>query len=93
MKSIVVNVFGSDYNVKADSDGEEHIVEVAGLVDRKMREIEAQYRQPSPARTAVFACMNFADELLKGQRGVDAGWCRHRVGALIDKLDTVIGAG
>jgi len=91
MKSIVVNVFGSDYNVKADIDGEAHIVEVAGLVDKKMREIDAQYRQPTPARTAVFAALNFADDLLKGQRGVDGGWVRHRVGALIDKLDTVIG--
>jgi cell division protein ZapA (FtsZ GTPase activity inhibitor) len=93
MKSIVVSVFGSDYNVKAESDGEGHIIQVAELVDKRMREIDAQYRQPSPARTAVFAAMNLADELLKQQHGVDGGWVRHRVGALIDKLDTVIGAG
>lgn len=91
MKSIVVSVFGSDYNVKADSGDEAHIVEVARLVDEKMREIDAQFRQPSPTRTAVFAAMNFADELLRQQRGVDPDWCCRRVGALIDKLDTVLG--
>ena len=44
MKSVVVNVFGSEYNVRADSDGE-HVLEVAGIVDRKMREMDRQFSQ------------------------------------------------
>lgn len=91
MKSIVVNVFGTEYNVRADSDGE-HVVEVAGIVDRKMREIDGQFKQPSATRTAVLACMNVVDDSLV-QRRADAELCRRRIGALIDKLDTVVGAG
>lgn len=89
MKSVIVNVFGSDYNVKADSDGE-HVQEVAGIVDRKMKEIDHQFRQGSSTRTAVLACLNLVDEHLV-QRQEDARWVSRRVGVLIDKLESVLG--
>lgn len=88
MKSVIVNVFGSDYNVRADSDGE-HVQEVAGIVDRKMREIDRQFSQGSSTRTAVLACMNLVDEHLR-QRHEDARWMKRRVGALTDKLESVL---
>ena len=88
MKSVIVNVFGSDYNMKADSDGE-HVQEVAGIVDRKMREIDRQFNQGSSTRTAVLACMNLVDEHLL-QRQTDARWLSRRVGVLIDKLESVL---
>jgi cell division protein ZapA len=89
MKSVVVNVFGSDYNVRADSDGE-HVQEVAGIVDRKMREIDRQFNQGSSTRTAVLTCMNLVDEHLL-QRREDARWISRRVGGLIEKLELVFG--
>ena len=89
MKSVVVSVFGSDYNVKADSDGE-HVQEVAGIVDRKMKEIDGQFRQGSSTRTAVLACLNLVDEHLL-QRQEDARWVSRRVGGLIEKLESVLG--
>lgn len=89
MKSVVVNVFGSDYNVKADSDGE-HVKEVAGIVDRKMKEIESQFHQSSSTRTAVLACMNLVDDHLI-QRQEDVRWVSRRVGVLINKLESVLG--
>ena len=89
MKSVIVNVFGSDYNVKADSDGE-HVQEIAGIVDRKMKEIDQQFRQGSSTRTAVLACLNLVDEHLV-QRQEDARWVSRRVGVLIDKLESVLG--
>ena len=88
MKSVIVNVFGSDYNVRADS-GDEHVREVAGIVDRKMREIDRQFSQGSSKRTAVLACMNLVDEHLL-QRQEDAHWMSRRVGALTDKLESVL---
>ena len=88
MKSVIVNVFGSDYNVRADSDGE-HVREVAGIVDRKMREIDRQFSQGSSTRTAVLACMNLVDEHLL-QRQEDARWMSRRVGVLTDKLESVL---
>ena len=52
MKSVIVNVFGSDYNVRADSDGE-HVKRVAEIVDQKMKEIDGRFHQGSSTRTAV----------------------------------------
>lgn len=89
MKSVVVSVFGSDYNVRADSEGE-HVREVAGIVDRKMREIDRQFNQGSTTKTAVLTCMNLVDEHLL-QRRDDARWVSRRVGELIGKLESVLG--
>ena len=89
MKSVVVNVFGSEYNVRADSDGE-HVREIAGIVDRKMREMDRQFSQGSSTRTAVLTCMNLVDEHLF-QRREDARWVSRRVGGLIEKLEFVLG--
>jgi cell division protein ZapA (FtsZ GTPase activity inhibitor) len=91
MKSITVSVFGSDYVVKADGN-EDHVVRVADVVDRKMREIDTQFKQPSVTRTAVLACMNIVDEQLSAGTE-DLGWVARRVGALIDKMDSVVGTG
>jgi cell division protein ZapA len=89
MKSVTVNVFGSDYNVRADSDGE-HVKEVAGIVDRKLKEMDRQFNQGSSTRTAVLVCMNLVDEHLR-QRRENARWVSRRVGVLIDKLESVLG--
>ncbi|MEO0074045.1 MAG: cell division protein ZapA [candidate division WOR-3 bacterium] len=88
MKSFTVKVFGSDYNIKADSDVE-HVMEVARIVDERMREIDQRYRQPSPARTAVLACMSLVDEHLTAGRA-DMTWIERRVASLIEKLGTVV---
>ena len=89
MKSVIVNVFGSDYNVRADSEGV-HVQEVARIVDRKMREIDRQFNQGSSTRTAVLTCMNLVDEHLF-QRREDARWVSRRVGVLVKKLESVLG--
>jgi cell division protein ZapA (FtsZ GTPase activity inhibitor) len=91
MKSVIVDVFGSDYNVRADSDSD-HVQEVAVIVDRKMKEIDRQFCQGSSTRTAVLACMNLVDEHLL-QRQADARWVSRRVGVLIHKLESVLGTG
>ena len=88
MKAVVVSVFGSDYNVKADSDGE-HVKRVAEIVDQKMKEIDGRFHQGSSTRTAVLACMNLVDEQLI-QRQEDVRWVSRRVGLLINKLESVL---
>ncbi|HTW90890.1 MAG TPA: cell division protein ZapA [bacterium] len=89
MKSVIVSVFGSDYNVRADSDGD-HVKRVAEIVDHKMKEIDGQFHQGSSTRTAVLASMNLVDEHLI-QRQEDARWASRQVGLLIDKLESVLG--
>ncbi len=88
MQNFVVQVFGSEYNIRADRDGE-YVLKVAEIVDRKLREINEQYRQPTPVRTAVLACMNLVDEALRKDEAA-AEWIRQRVGALIEKLEKVV---
>ncbi len=88
MQNFVVKVFGSEYNVRADQEGE-YVLKVAEIVDQKMREISNQYHQPTTAKTAVLACLNLVDESLQESRAASEWICR-RVGALIEKLGSVV---
>lgn len=88
METFTVNVFGSDYNVKADAEAA-HVMEVARIVDQRMREIDRRYRQPSTSRTAVLACMSLVDEYLSAAQP-DATWVSRRVGSLIEKLEGIV---
>ncbi|MGQ9707281.1 MAG: cell division protein ZapA [bacterium] len=88
MQNFVVKVFGSEYNVRADQDGK-YVLEIAELVDKKMREISDQYQQVNTVRTAVLACMNLVDESLQ-RTAAERDWICRRVGALIEKLGTVV---
>jgi len=88
METLVVKIFGNDYSVRADRDGD-HVLEVAQIVDSKLREIDRQYSQGSPVRTAVLACMNLVDEYETESRA-SAEWLSSRVGSLIEKLENVL---
>ncbi len=88
MKSVAVQIFGSEYYVRADRDVS-HVQEIAGIVDRKMREIEEQFHQPSSTRTAVLACMNLVDEYSRSSQE-DSVWVAARIGALTDRLEKVL---
>ncbi|MEO0082045.1 MAG: cell division protein ZapA [candidate division WOR-3 bacterium] len=88
MQTFVVKILGNEYSVRADRDGD-HVLQVAQIVDRKMREIDRQYQQGSTVRTAVLACMNLVDEYEAGSRA-SAEWVCRRVGSLIEKLEKVL---
>lgn len=88
MKSVAVQIFGSEYYVKADRD-DSHVRDIAGIVDRKMREIDEQFRQPSSTRTAVLACMNLIDEYSRAGQD-ESKWVAARLGALTDRLEEVL---
>ncbi len=88
METIRVKVFGNEYSVRADTDGD-YVSRVARVVDKKMKQIDRQFSQGSATRTAVLACMNLVDEHLKeNQENTD--WVARRVGTLIEKLDNVL---
>jgi cell division protein ZapA (FtsZ GTPase activity inhibitor) len=88
MESHRVQVFGSEYSVRADG-GAEHVARVAEIVDKRMRDIDRQFQPGSGTRTAVLACMNLVDEQLREGDAV-ARWARRRVGTLIEKLERVL---
>ncbi len=87
MEKFVIKVFGSEYNIKADRDGE-YILKVAEIVDKEMREISNLYPQSSTNQCAVLACLNFVDKSFQKEEA-QIEWVRRRIGMLIEKLAMV----
>ena len=64
-QKISVRVAGKNYTL-VSSDPPEYIRRVAGLVDRRLNEMEAVSGMPQQQAT-VLVCFNLADELLKAK--------------------------
>lgn len=84
METLTVNIFGSEYKIKTDKEGE-YLLKVAKRVDEKMQEVYKLYPHPSTAKIAVLACLNFVDESLQKERGM-----KERLEALSKKIDTAL---
>jgi cell division protein ZapA len=56
-----VEIFGQRYAVRSEAD-EEHVRDVAGLVDAKMREVALNNPTGSPLQIAVLAALHLASE-------------------------------
>ena len=63
-KSIVVDIFGTEYVVRGEGDGS-YIKEVAAYVDSKMRSISATTSNVSSLKVAILTALNLADEVFK----------------------------
>ena len=62
---VPVTIFGHTYKVRAEDDVP-HIEEIARFVDTKMKALAAESPGTAdPARLAVLAALNIADELFK----------------------------
>ncbi|OYD17424.1 hypothetical protein CH330_00195 [candidate division WOR-3 bacterium JGI_Cruoil_03_51_56] len=88
METFVIKVLDREYSVRADSDSG-HVLRIARIVDKKMRQIDRKFSHGSTARTAVLACMNLVDEYLKESKE-NTDWATRRIGTLIEKLDSVL---
>jgi len=71
-----VSIFGTEYRVRGEAD-EAYIRKIAEHVDHTMKEIASEGHHISPARIAVLAAFNIADELYRtrkhgGKSSVDA---------------------
>jgi cell division protein ZapA len=60
-----VEIFGEAYTVRG-SDEKGYLQELAGLVDRRMREVAAHVKGDT-ARIAILAALNLAEELVRTQ--------------------------
>lgn len=58
-----VTIFGQAYSLRADAD-EEHVKNVANLVDAKMREIAAESKSTSSLRIAVLTALDLGSEFI-----------------------------
>ena len=64
-QKITVRVAGKAYTL-VSSDPPEHMRRVAGLVDRKLREMEIATGLPS-VQVLTLTCLNLEDQLVKAQ--------------------------
>ncbi len=59
---VKVTIYGQEYTIKAPADAT-YIKNIAEYVDQKMREIQEELNTPQvPAKVAILAAMNIADE-------------------------------
>jgi Uncharacterized protein conserved in bacteria len=56
-----VEIFGQTYNVRGDGDPD-YLMELARLVDSRMRDVAAKVNTVDPMKIAILAALNIADE-------------------------------
>ena len=62
VQAVTVKIFGEDYRIAGDGDPR-RIHELAHYVDEKMRAVKERMVSVHPAKVAVLASLNIADEL------------------------------
>ncbi|MEO0093192.1 MAG: cell division protein ZapA [candidate division WOR-3 bacterium] len=88
MKTLNVNIFGNEYKIKTDEEGN-LILTVAKIVDQKMREVHERYPKLSRLETADYACLNLVEDYLR-QDKEKTEWVKAQIGLLIEKLEKVL---
>ena len=87
-KNVVqVQIFGHGYTIRGEAD-QGYILDVAGYVDRKMREITEKLPVASLSKVAILASLNIADELFKERAQRDAQ--RQALGSRAARLNAVL---
>lgn len=85
---IQVEIFGQSYNLRGEGDTS-YLQELAGFVDRRMREVADATGTVDSLKVAILAALNIADESRRDRRapapGAAAGG--ERVARLIEVLD------
>jgi cell division protein ZapA len=81
-----VEIFGEVYHVRGSDEGG-YLQSLADLVDRKMRDV-AEHVKGDPARIAILAALNLADELfqIQGRQEGERVEIREKVAALTEEL-------
>lgn len=65
-----VEIFGAIYNVRGRDD-REYLQELAGHLDRTMREVAERAKTVDATKIAIQAALNIADELFQSRRQRD----------------------
>ncbi|HAV21453.1 MAG TPA: cell division protein ZapA [Firmicutes bacterium] len=64
---VTVNILGEEYTIRSDADPD-HVKELAGLVDERMRSALAMNPRLSRGQAAILVCLSLADDLKKARR-------------------------
>lgn len=87
-----VEVFGRRYELRS-TQSSEYLEELAGYVDRRMRELAEVSPHVDTAKLAVLTALNIADELFREQKtepGARTERVRQRLEGLIVRLDEAL---
>ena len=63
-----VNIFGSEYILRASEENHQKMLEIANYVDQKMREIDRSQAITSNLKLAILAALNITDELFQNKQ-------------------------
>ena len=92
-QGLSVQIFGREYHLSTDADrDDDHIREVAALVDEKMRQIDREQGSQSAYHVAVLAGLDLVDELLRLKKELMAAQddIASRTSRLSDSLGRVL---
>lgn len=67
VQAVTVRIFGEEYRIAGDGDPQ-RIHDLARFVDEKMRAVKERMVSVHPAKVAVLASLNIADELFAQQQ-------------------------
>jgi cell division protein ZapA len=83
---IQVEIYGQSYNLRGEGDTA-YLQELAGFVDRRMREVAEATATVDSLKVAILAALNIADEGRRAQPAARMASANERVARLIDRLD------
>lgn len=86
MKTVVVNIAGQEYHLRAED--ETRVRQVADTVDSAMREFRHRSREQSTLALSVLTSLNLAEKELEAreQHAVDIGYLRKEFAKMNDFL-------
>ncbi len=64
--NVTVRIYGQDYTLRGAADAD-YVHKIARYVDQRMSEVASGTSGGSPARVAILAAINIADELFRQQ--------------------------
>lgn len=68
---MIVKILGHEYRLSSTAAGPDRIEQVAGVLDRRMREVSSKVRRKVPVEIAILAAMEIADEVLEARQRRD----------------------
>jgi cell division protein ZapA len=92
MKNLIrVEILGREYTVKSD-EGEERVKDIAGYVNRKIKEVSESSQTVSTLNLAILAALNIANDYFNAVEGQKNFWqsIEARSGRLIAMIDSKI---
>lgn len=72
MAQVTVTINGRGYQIRCDDGQEDHVLQLAGYVDERVRELTAAMGPVNDARLLVMASLLIADELVDANAALAA---------------------